>query len=249
VSGPLSDQQRTALDRYEQLITGHPELIAGRARRPIIRDRQILEEYAVQHDVTLGVTAHTPYLWLINDLVRSSLPDGSSIIHPYLRLIATPESLGTCGVVVVATIPSADSGGEQMIVLVEQERHATGQIETELPRGFGLPGIQPADHALTELRQETGYLGEHAEHLGTTLTDTGTSDGAVSFYHIPVTSHAEADPEAYEAITKVTLLPVSEAWNRIEAGTIRDAFTIQGLALWERYQRRVQGGTPISTGN
>ncbi len=230
---PLSEHQRTALERYDDLIAGHPSLFTGRSLRPIILDRRILDAYAAEHDVVLGVTAETPYLWMINDLVRSSAGSGETVIHPYLRIIAPPQLADAFGVVIIATINTPDAGPEESIILVEQERHSTGRLELELPRGFGLPAVEPAAQALAELRQETGYLGEHAELLGTMLTDSGITDRSVSFYHVPVTGRQGAAPESSEAIARIVSIPKSDLWRRIESGTVRDAFTVQALALYE----------------
>jgi ADP-ribose pyrophosphatase len=234
VTRKLSDQQRRALDRYDQLLAGHPELFADRQRRPIVRDRQALDAYAAEHDVVLGVAAETPYLWMINDLVQSQA-SGASVTHPYLRIIAPPGAAEAVGVVILATIRTLQNEPEESIILVEQERHATGRLELELPRGFGDPATTPDLHALKELREETGYLGQHAEHLGTTLTDSGTTDRCVSFFHVSVTGREHATPESHEAIAGVISMPRNDLWRRIESGAVRDAFTVQALALYERH--------------
>jgi ADP-ribose pyrophosphatase len=234
VTGSLSQQQHDGLDRYYQLLDSHPELFSDRPHRPIVRDPATLEAYAAEHQVVLGVACQTPYLWLINDLVHSRTPAGGMLAHPYLRLIDPPQAAAGPGVVVVATVPAPGTPSGQQVVLVEQERHATGTAELELPRGFGEPGTPPADQALCELRQETGYIGMQATYLGTTLTNSGISDGSVSFFHIPVTSRVDAEPEVQEAVLRSLLLPIDELWSRIDSGAIRDAFTVQALALYER---------------
>jgi len=231
----LSERQRLALEQYEELMSGHPELFTGRLRRPIVRDRRTLDSYAADHGVVLGVVAETPYLWMINDLVESRRDAGMPTVHPYLRIIAPPHAIESQGVVILATIRTPETAPEESIVLVEQERHSTGRLELELPRGFGDPATSPNLHALIELRQETGYIGQRAVHLGTTLTDSGTTDGTVSFFHVPVTGREDATPESHEAIARVMAIPRSELWGRIETGAVRDAFTVQALALYERH--------------
>lgn len=80
---------------------------------------------------------------------------------------------------------------------------------------------------------ETGYVGAHVECLGTTLTDSGTTDRTVAFFHVPVTAHVAEMPESHEAIYRTVLLTRAELWSRIFSGTARDAFTVQALALYE----------------
>lgn len=229
----LSEHQRNALMLYYSLLTNSPQLFSGRSRRPIVREPEILEKFAETHDVVLGVAAQTPYLWLLNDLVQSRDSSGASFYHPYLRIIAPPERAGSSGVVVLATVRGKGDQPEESIVLVEQERHATGTVEMELPRGFGNPSTSLEVHALEELRTEAGYIGEHAEHLGTTLTDSGTTDSSVSFFHVSVTGHSAQMPEPQESITQVVLLTREELWSRISSGAVRDGFTVQALAFYE----------------
>jgi len=234
MSNSLTEHQRETLARYFWLYENHRELFSGRPRRPIITEPEILEEFAEEHSVVLGVLAETPYLWLINDLVQSRKPSGETFYHPYLRFIAPPEHAGTTGVVVLATVRSSGGESAESIVLVEQERHATGNLELELPRGFGDPNTPPEAHALQELKSETGYVGTRAEYLGTTLTDSGTTDSSVSFFHVPVTSRSDQEPEPQEAISRIVLLTKEELWAEIDSGAVRDGFTMQALALYAR---------------
>jgi ADP-ribose pyrophosphatase len=244
VTEGLSEHQREALAAYGELLQACPGLFGGRERRPVVRDLGILEEYAREHRVVLGVALANPYLWLVNDLVRSRDSHGNPVLHPYLRIIAPPGRPGddrpAGGSVVLATIAASD-GVEDEIVLVEQERHATGRPELELPRGFAAPGVPPADQALAELREETGYLGSRAQLLGTTLTDSGTSDRPVSFFHVPVTGRTASAADTGEAILRTVTVPRAELWNLIEAGTVRDGFTVQALGLYERRLARAAG--------
>lgn len=231
----LSEHQREALTRYFWLLKSHPELFSGRLHRPIVNDPDTLKRYSEESDVVLGVMAETPYLWLINDLVQSRDSSGVVFHHPYLRVIAPPQYAEAGGVVVLATVRSGDNQADESIVIVEQERHATGTPELELPRGFGEPGVPPEVQALEELRTETGYIGERAEHLGNTLTDSGTTNGFVSFFNVSVTGRAAEKPEPREAILRVMLLTRGEIWAHIASGAIRDSFTVQALAFYEHH--------------
>ena len=234
MTGSLSEHQRGALDRYFGLMKSHPELFADRAGRPIVLEPARLLEFVQEHNADLGVLVETPYLWLINDLVQSRDNSGAPIYYPYLRLVAPPGLGGAVGVVALATVRHPEDAKEaESVVLVEQERHATGSLELELPRGFAEPNEPAEVHVLEELRTETGYVGTHAEYLGTTLTDSGTTDRAVAFFHVPVTDRVAEMPESQEAIYRTMLLTRAELWSRIFSGAIRDAFTVQALALYE----------------
>lgn len=233
MNGGLSEYQRGSLDRYFWLMKSHPELFSDRLRRPIVREPVMLEEFAQAHNVALGVLVETPYLWLVNDLVQGRDSSGATLYYTYLRIIAPPGQGGTAGVVALATVRPEGAHGAESVVLVEQERHATGTLELELPRGFADPNEPAEVHVLQELKTETGYVGERIEYLGTTLTDSGTTDRAVSFFHVPVTGRVAEMPESREAISRTVLLTREELWSRIFSGVVRDAFTVQALALYE----------------
>jgi len=232
MTAPLSAHQVEALRAYADLIATRTDLFEGRRRRPIVRDPATLEHYAAEHDVVLGVAAKTPYLWLVNDLVASATASGQTTLHPYLRIVQPEGLIGPVGVVVIATL--GDDGGTERVVVVCQERHATGRVEVELPRGFGTVGVEPEVDAVRELAEETGYAGVAAEVLGTTLTDSGTSDGLVSFVHVRITDRATSSPEISEAIERVVLMTRDELWQLIDSGAVRDSFTLQAVSLYER---------------
>jgi ADP-ribose diphosphatase len=230
----LSDHQANALDAYEALIAVRPALFTGRRRRPIVQDRQALADYASKTGTVLGLAAETPYFLFIVDLVESQAPDGSVHRHPYSRVVSRKQLEGGVNVVILATIQSSALGKLGDIVLLEQERHALGTREFELPRGFGEAGISGEANALRELEEETGYIGDHARLLTTTSTDSGLTDALASFYHVPVARRAMAKPETGEAIGKVRLFTAVEIWHDVQAGRIRDGFTLQALAMYEK---------------
>lgn len=234
----LPARQSGALSKYCQLLKDHPGMFAGRERRPVVLDPGIMEAFAAEHGVILGVVAETPWLWLINDLVQGRDAAGRAVLFPYLRITAPPRPGGArpgTGAVVLATVARPGTGGGEEIVLVEQERHATGTLELELPRGMAEPGVPAAAQALAELRQETGYLGREARFLGRSVSDTGLSDREAAFFHVPVTGRVAGAAEPSEAITRTVLVTRAALWDLIGSGTVRDAFTIQALALYERH--------------
>lgn len=229
----LSQSQAEALDTYEKLQRARPELFQGRTLRPLVLDRAALAAYAVAHHVVLGVMAETPYVYFINDLVESRAVDGTVHRHPYLRMVSVGQLEGGVNVVVVATIENPALGAVGSVVMVTAERHAIGAEEMELPRGFGEPGLTGEANALKELAEETGYVGECAHFLGRLNTDSGLTDGVVSYYHVPVIGRVPARPETEEMIEKVSLLSFQCIWKAIRDGDIRDGFTAAALALYE----------------
>jgi ADP-ribose pyrophosphatase len=233
----LTEHQVQALSSYRQLMADYPYLFQVRNQRPIVCDFDILESYVLQHGIVLGIAATTPYVYFVVDLVESRLDDGTIHRHPYLRNISIGQLKGGINVVVLAIIQDNSLGQFGNVLLLEQERHATGSNELGLPRGFGEPGLSGEENALKELREETGYLGEQAHLLGVTYTDSGLTDSKVFFYYVPVTSY-QAQFKEEEAIRTISLLSINDLWRQIDSSHIRDSFTIQALALYERSQYR-----------
>jgi ADP-ribose pyrophosphatase len=89
-------------------------------------------------------------------------------------------------VCVVATTP------DQQIILVRQYRPAVERFTLEIPSGLLEPGESPHQTALRELREETGYVAEQAEHIGTLVPDTGRYENRLWCY---VAAEARLAPE------------------------------------------------------
>jgi ADP-ribose pyrophosphatase len=215
-------------------MVSFPHLFSGRHARPNVLDREALASYAEEHGVVLGVAADTPYVLFIVDLVESRMPDGRALRHPYLRVVSRAQLKGAVNVVVVATIEDPSLGTPGDIVLIEQERHAVGTWEIELPRGFGESGLTGEENALRELEEETGYVGEKAHFLGSMHPDSGLTDELVSFYHVAVARRVECRREPSEAIRGVKIASLARVWEMIRSGELRDGFTLQGIALFEK---------------
>ncbi len=231
MTGGLAERQRQALAEYQTLVASSPQLFPARNRRRLILDPTEIAAYAIEHKAVLGVAASNDYVLLLNDLVESRSGDGAVSRYPYMRIISRAQLRGGVNVVVLPVIADAAIGRIGDIVFVEQERHATGRAELELPRGFGEPGLDMAENALKELREETGYIGGDVRLLGSTLTDSGLLDIHVHFARLDIVGKQAAAPEPREAIFGIRLLSLSEVWASIAAGEIRDGYTLQAMAL------------------
>src|SRR5580765_2300990 len=55
---------------------------------------------------------------------------------------------------------------EGRLLMIRQFRHGTGKVTLEIPGGMVDPGESPADAAVRELREETGYAGGTPRLLG-----------------------------------------------------------------------------------
>ncbi len=226
-----------ALDRYFDLQRTHPQLFRQRSCRQLILDRRQLEQYAADHGVDLGVVASTPHLTVVVDLVQSDRPEGT-LVYPYVRTLYASELNGGTNVVVVATVANPALGSPGDILLVEQERHASGGMHWEMPRGSGEPGLSGEQNALKELREEAGYSGNVLRRLANVYIDTGLTGATASFYQVGITDRVAPQAEAREEIRDRRFVSPADLWEMIRGGEMRDSFTIQGLALLEELVRK-----------
>jgi 8-oxo-dGTP pyrophosphatase MutT (NUDIX family) len=111
----------------------------------------------------------TPFLRLRSDIVE--LPNGSVIEEYYVR-----ETRGFA--VIFALTPEDD------VILVRQYKHGAQRSVLELPAGSIDPGETAAACAVRELAEETGYLGDPPELVGTYLADPTNSDGSFHLFLI-----------------------------------------------------------------
>jgi ADP-ribose pyrophosphatase len=223
------------LEKYLSLMVQHPELFSPRTHRRIVRDREVLRKTAEEDGLRIGLLAETEYTYFLNDLVETTGEDGVTRRYPYQRIVYRKQLDGAINTVVFAVIEDKDLGNVGDVVLVEQERHATGQIHRELPRGFGEKGISPEANALNELREETGYIGRNAAPMGASYTDTGMMDCLVRYYHVPVVGKVEPERSPFEPILNTCLVPPDRIEKEIRSGIITDGFTIQGISFYRLF--------------
>lgn len=134
---------------------------------------------------------------------------------------------------------------EDKVVLVEQFRyavheHSTGNL-TEVPAGKVDEGETPAQAAVRETMEESGYeISEgRLQNLGTFFVSPGyTSERFVLFYCPVKRSDQKAEggglAEENEFI-KVVELPVEQFYKQIKSGVICDAKTVLAAELSRKF--------------
>jgi ADP-ribose pyrophosphatase len=121
---------------------------------------------------------------------------------------------------------------EKEIVLIEQFRHGSERIELEIPSGIIEDGEKPADAALRELLEETGYeKSDRSEFkkIGEVLPNPAFMRNKCYTY---VLTHARltgiTDYDEFENI-RVRLVPRSEVERLITTGEIKHSLIITAL--------------------
>ncbi len=118
------------------------------------------------------------------------------------------------------------------IVLIEQFRHGSERIELEIPSGIIEEGEKPADAALRELLEETGYeKSDRSEFkkIGEALPNPAFMRNTCYTYlltHARLTG--KTDPDEFENI-RVRLVPRKDVEQLIKSGEIQHSIIITAL--------------------
>lgn len=159
------------------------------------------------------------------DTVR--FPDGST---GELELIRHP---GAAAVIPCASDPA---GGDPIILMIRQFRHAADGLLWEIPAGTLAPGETPDACAHRELREETGVVAERIERLTSIYTTPGFTDEVIHLFWAQGLTQGESARERDEFI-EVVPRPLSEVLSGIRGGEIRDAKTVVAILYMAGFLR------------
>ncbi len=121
-------------------------------------------------------------------------------------------------------------------LLVRQYRSPVGRVLLEIPAGTLEPDEDPADCAMRELAEETGYRPGRLVELFGFYSAPGFCTERLSLYLATelVAGRAEADADEQIELVRV---PIADCVDLIRSGEIQDAKSIAGLlavqAGWE----------------
>mgnify|MGYP003393439417 FL=1 len=123
------------------------------------------------------------------------------------------------------------------VVLIRQFRHAAGGFIYEIPAGTLHPGEDPLRCAARELEKEVGYRASSFEWLSSIFTAPGFAEEVMHVYKATGLTKGRQQLD-HDDVLDVIEMPLSDAMDKIEDGTIRDAKTIVGLqAVYLRTNR------------
>ena len=132
-----------------------------------------------------------------------------------------------------AAIVPIDSEGN--VTLVRQHRIAAGRFTWEIPAGkLDSPAEDPFAAARRELEEETGYVADRYEPLGTVYPSPGYTDEVIHLYLATGLHKTAAHPDEGEFL-HVLRCPLSRLVQQALAGELPDAKTqIAILKVWQK---------------
>lgn len=125
---------------------------------------------------------------------------------------------------------------DKQVVLIEQFRHGTGEVELEIPGGIiETNDVSPASVALRELKEETGYTASKAIQIGNVNPNPALFHNTCYTFLVPNAKLGGGqDLEDTEDIF-VRLFPVKEIQKLISSGRIRHGLVVAAFYLYEQY--------------
>jgi ADP-ribose pyrophosphatase len=134
----------------------------------------------------------------------------------------------------VAILPLVD---DEHICLLHNHRPIIGTDLWEVPAGTLKPGEPPAEAAVRELAEETGYRAGKWTKLAELIPSPGVLNEVIHLFLAEQLTPGAMDLEADEQLVP-HILPLAQALAWAGDGTIRDAKTLVGLFWLERLRRR-----------
>lgn len=133
---------------------------------------------------------------------------------------------------------------QRELVMVEQYRHGSNTVELEIPGGMMDPGdASPEATACRELREETGYEGEHPQRVGQIFPNPAIMSNVcyTVFLENCRCIHPVSFDQGEDLVTR--LVPVQEVPRLVASGRIRHSLVVVALyhfELWQRFGKSIQ---------
>lgn len=135
----------------------------------------------------------------------------------------------------VAIIPITEEG---KIVLVEQYRKPLEKSLLEIPAGKLDPGEEPAQTAIRELEEETGYTTDHLTYLTSAYSSPGFSDEILYIYlaeQLKISnSGRELDEDEFVEVFEYPLDQLEELETSQRIHDLKTSYAIQYLKLQQK---------------
>jgi len=129
------------------------------------------------------------------------------------------------GVIILGVTP------EGRIPMIRQYRKAAGQVMFELPAGKLEKGEDPAEAAVRELREETGYIAGSIRKAAAFYPTVGYSEEILHVFFAGDLTAGSMDLDENESIDVEEYTPEA-LYSLIDAGDMNDGKTILALLLY-----------------
>jgi 8-oxo-dGTP pyrophosphatase MutT (NUDIX family) len=155
--------------------------------------------------------------WVTLSLVDIELPSGARFDHHVVRL---PRD--------ASAVVMLDA--EERVLLLRRHRFITDTWGWEIPAGGIDEGETPAEAAVREAIEESGWRPGPLRELGRYFPSNGLCDQA---FHVFLADGAEhvGEPTTPDEVERVEWLPLSEVPGLAAAGELGDGFSLTAL-LW-----------------
>lgn len=140
----------------------------------------------------------------------------------------------------VNVLPITDDG---QVVMVRQFRHGSGRVGLEVPGGLIDPHeTDPAQAAVRELREETGYEATRIEPIGVMNPNPSMmTNRCFAFVATGCRRVGELQMDPGEDIEVVTV-PLADLDGLIARGEIEHAIVLATIAFWRAHRARAGSG-------
>jgi len=130
---------------------------------------------------------------------------------------------------------------DRQLVMVEQYRHGSNSVELEVPGGvMDADETDPVATAVRELREETGYAGEHARLLGRVHANPAILNNycyTVLIENCRLKHELEMD-SGEDLLTR--LIPAAEMSRLVAEEKIRHSLVVAALYHFDLWQRGIK---------
>ena len=135
---------------------------------------------------------------------------------------------------------------DQQLVMIDQFRHGSNTVELEIPGGtMDRTDASPVATGIRELREETGYEGDHARLIGEIFPNPAIMSNTcytVLVENCLLTHSVEMD-SGEDLLTR--LVPIAEIPRLIATGKIRHSLVVVGLYYFDLWQRGFRGANDM----
>jgi ADP-ribose pyrophosphatase len=133
----------------------------------------------------------------------------------------------------VVVLPVMEDG---RVLMIRNHRYSIQQVLIELPAGTLEKGEDPMNCAGRELLEETGYLANKLQRIGSFFSSPGILTEKLYAF---AAYHLEKKVSALEEDEEIEIMPVlfDDALKMIDTAEIIDGKTIATLLMYERFHR------------